>query len=60
MRVIAILAVLAALVAAAPVHAQKTNNCQICGDTQRACMKNHSRAACTTEYEICMKHCRAK
>ena len=60
MRAIAILAVLAAFSAAGPARAQQTNNCKVCSDTQRACVKNHSRAACTTEYEICMKHCRAK
>jgi hypothetical protein len=60
MRAIAILAVLAAFAATGPARAQPTNNCKICGDAQRACVKNHSRAACGTEYEICMKHCRAK
>jgi hypothetical protein len=60
MRAIAILAALAAFAAADPVRAQQTNNCKTCGDAQRACVKNHSRAACTTEYEICIKHCRAK
>jgi hypothetical protein len=60
MRAIAILAVLAAFAAAAPARAQQTNSCKTRGDAQRACVKNHSRAACTTEYEICMKHCRAK
>jgi hypothetical protein len=60
MRWIAIALVLAALGAAGPVYAQATNSCKICADAQRACVKNHSRAACTTEYDICMKHCRAK
>jgi hypothetical protein len=58
MRVLAIAALLVAFCAADRALAQ--NNCKICGDAQRACVKNHSRAACTTEYEICMKHCRAK
>jgi hypothetical protein len=60
MRVIAIAALLVVFAAADPVRAQPTNNCKLCGDAQRACVKNHSRAACSTEYEICMKHCRAK
>jgi len=60
MRAIAIVMVLAAFAAAGPARAQQTNSCKTCGDAQRACVKNHSRAACTTEYEICMKHCRAK
>ena len=60
MRAMAMLAVLAAFCAAEPARAQAANNCKICGDAQRACVKNHSRAACSTEYDICMKHCRAK
>jgi hypothetical protein len=60
MRVIAILVALAAFGAAGPVRAEQANNCKICADTQRACAKNHSRAACATEYDICMKHCRVK
>jgi hypothetical protein len=60
MRTIALLTVLAAFCAAEPARAQQTNNCKLCGDAQRACVKNHSRAACSTEYDICMKHCRAK
>jgi hypothetical protein len=59
MRAIAIALVLAAL-GADNVGAAQANNCKACADAQRACVKNHSRAACTTEYDICMKHCRAK
>ena len=59
-RTIAILLVLIALGGMEDARAEKTNNCKMCGDAQRACVKNHSRAACTTEYDICMKHCRAK
>jgi hypothetical protein len=60
MRGIAIALMLTALGGVDHARAEKTNNCKICADTQRACVKNHSRAACTTEYDICMKHCRAK
>jgi hypothetical protein len=60
MRAIALVMALAMFAAADPVRAQPTNSCKLCGDAQRACVKNHSRAACTTEYEICIKHCRAK
>jgi hypothetical protein len=60
MRGIAIALALAALGVADPVRAQGKNNCKTCADAQRACVKNHSRAACATEYDICMKHCRAK
>ena len=60
MRAIAIALVLVALGAAGPARAEQANNCKTCADAQRACVKNHSRAACTTEYDICIKHCRAK
>ena len=60
MRIVAIALALAVLGTAGPVGAQGANNCKMCADAQRACVKNHSRAACTTEYDICMKHCRAK
>jgi hypothetical protein len=60
MRAIAIVLVLAALGAASPARTQPANSCKACSDAQRACVKNHSRAACATEYDICMKHCRAK
>ena len=59
MRWIAIVLVLAAFGAAEPLRAAGTN-CKVCADAQRACVKNHSKAACSTEYDICMKHCRAK
>jgi hypothetical protein len=60
MRWIAIMLVLAVLGAAGGARAEQANNCKICADTQRACVKNHSKAACSTEYDICMKHCRKK
>jgi hypothetical protein len=39
-------------------RAAQSSDCKLCRDQQRACVKNHSQAACNTEYEICMKHCR--
>jgi len=59
-RTTAILLVVFGCGAIATARAEKAVDCKICSDTQRACAKNHSRAACSTEYEICMKHCRAK
>jgi hypothetical protein len=59
-RTIAILLVLIALGGMDDARAEKTKNCNMCMDAQRACVKNHSRAACGTEYDICKKHCRAK
>jgi hypothetical protein len=40
--------------------AQQSNDCKICRDALQACLKNHSRTACNTEYSICMNHCRKK
>jgi hypothetical protein len=31
-----------------------------CRDFQRACLQAHSKAACQTDYNICLKHCRQK
>jgi hypothetical protein len=56
---IGIVLVLLALVGAEPARAEQTS-CRMCREQQRACVQNHSRAACSTEYDICMKHCRAK
>ena len=38
-------------------RAQQSNDCKLCRDSLQACLKNHSRAACNTEYGICMNHC---
>jgi len=60
MRAIAIVLVLATLGGAGAARAAQANNCKTCADAQRACVRNHSKAACATEYDICMKHCRTK
>lgn len=39
-------------------QAQQANACKECRDFHRACVKAHSQAACKTDYDICMKHCR--
>jgi hypothetical protein len=41
-----------------PVRA--ADSCKDCRDYQRACLKAHTQAACKSEYDICMKHCREK
>ncbi len=38
--------------------AARSDDCKLCRDSHRACVKNHSQNACKTEYDICMKHCR--
>ena len=40
--------------------ATQSNDCKICTDYHRACVKAHSQGACKSEYDICMKHCRRK
>jgi hypothetical protein len=42
------------------VRAAPADSCKICRDSRQACLKNHSRDACNTEYGICMKHCRPR
>lgn len=42
------------------VLVQAADSCKDCRDFQRACVKAHSQAACKTDYDICMKHCKAK
>ncbi len=40
---------------------EAADNCsKDCRDFQRACLKAHSQSACTTDYAICMKHCKQK
>ena len=38
--------------------AQASNSCQVCGEQQRACMKNYAGQTCKTEYRMCMKSCK--
>ena len=43
-----------------PVPVRAADSCKDCRDYQRACVKAHSQAACKSEYDICMKHCKQK
>jgi hypothetical protein len=56
--VIAVLVLFAYVNGLVPVRA--ADSCKDCRDFQRACLKAHSQAACKTDYDICMKHCKAK
>jgi hypothetical protein len=38
--------------------ARAADSCKECRDFQRTCFTAHSQAACKTDYDICMKHCR--
>jgi hypothetical protein len=42
------------------LRAEQANDCKICREQHKACVLAHSKAACTTEYEVCMRHCRRK
>lgn len=59
MRTIAIvILMLSGLGIGSTVQAQTSNSCKQCSDQRRHCMSNYPGKTCTTEYEICMKHCR--
>jgi hypothetical protein len=61
MRAITVLLVLfAAYDLNITAQAQKSDDCKLCRESLQACLKSHSRAACTNEYSICMNHCRKK
>jgi hypothetical protein len=61
MRWIAILSVLIfSLSANNAAQSQQTSDCKLCREYQQACLKNHTREACNSEYDICMKYCRKK
>jgi len=61
MRTITVLLVLFAIYSPnTAARAQQSNDCKVCRDQLQACLKNHSRTACNTEYGICMNHCRKK
>jgi hypothetical protein len=36
------------------------SSCKVCGDQQRACMKNYLGPTCKTEYQMCIKSCGKK
>ena len=33
--------------------------CKVCSDQQRACMRNYAGPTCKTEFQMCMKSCKA-
>jgi hypothetical protein len=40
--------------------AAQSQDCKLCRDDYTACVKAHTQAACKTNYDICMNHCRKK
>lgn len=41
-------------------RAESSNACKQCPDQQTACRKNYPAKTCKTEFDICMKSCKAK
>jgi hypothetical protein len=50
----------AAISASNPASAQQAKDCKKCREYQQACLKNHTRDACNSEYNICIKYCGKK
>ena len=55
-----ILVLLAVCSIGTPLRAEPSGDCKVCREQHKACVLAHSKAACATEYEVCMKHCRRK
>ena len=60
MKVIVILLLVLFAYVSDLIPATAADSCKDCRDYQRACVKAHTQAACQSEYDICMKHCRDK
>lgn len=56
----AILVVPVLALLATPVSVAQAQTCKVCAEQQKACMKNYAGPACKTEYQMCMKSCKAK
>jgi hypothetical protein len=46
------------LLVAGLAAAGNADACKACRDDHDACIKAHSKDACKTNYDICMRHCR--
>jgi hypothetical protein len=61
MRIFAItLLVLAGSYGANDAARAQQSSCKVCGEQQRACMKNYAGPTCKSEYQMCMKSCGKK
>ena len=59
MRAFAVaLVLLGNVVFAGPVSAREAEACRACREDHSACIKAHSKDACKTNYDICLRHCR--
>jgi hypothetical protein len=41
-------------------RAETSDACKKCGEQQTACRKNYAAKTCKTEFDICIKGCKAK
>jgi hypothetical protein len=55
-----VLALLGTCCVIEPASAAQSDDCKLCREDYRACVKNHSQAACKTGQGICLKHCSKK
>lgn len=46
--------------ASSAVQAQTSDSCKQCSEQRKRCMSNYPGKTCTTEYDICKKHCGKK
>ena len=60
MKIAAIVSVVLVSYAFTLGPARAADSCKECREYFQACAKNHSQAACKSEYDICMKHCGKK
>jgi hypothetical protein len=59
MRGILLAAVIVGGIAMFNDGARAADACKVCSDQQRACMKNYAGPTCKTEFQMCMKSCKA-
>jgi hypothetical protein len=61
MRIVAItLLVVAGAYGTSDTAWAEQSSCKVCGEQQRACMKNYAGPTCKSEYQMCMKSCGKK
>ncbi len=45
---------------AASAAAENLGSCKVCREYNRACLQAHSKQACKSELDMCLKHCERK
>jgi hypothetical protein len=40
--------------------AERLGSCKVCREYNRACLQAHSKQACKSELDMCLKHCKPK